>query len=463
MRRALLQTVLLAALSVRCSLLYPIDDLRDGAAEAVGGLRTAVVVVRSPGRGLPSPDPQNVREAVFMETSSFLQEASYGRAWLEGDVLGPIDVALPAVPCAREAVAAAAADGLRRSGYDLEGYRPILYLHADLDCPAPLAWDAEAGRGWLRTGLPDAAWGHLLGHLLGLGHAGTLDCGAATLQPIGACASNDTNDVFDVMGAGTEEPPSEGYAWGHPSARAKEKLGWFGDGRGIQEISEDGDYALEALETPSTGDKALHVARPLAGDAQHFELELRVSIGFDTTDANAGDRRTGVVIHLVSGGASMLLDSTPESAVGQSDWSDAAWIAGDTFVDHESGLSIGVGSIEGTRAEVEVRYGTADPTWSAAPVSEAVRAWPTTVHSRGLINVDFDASNTRTASDWIGLYALDGQGGASPIWIGATRGRSSGRLLAQAPDRAGTYEFRYYRGLGETERVVNSNPIRISR
>lgn len=185
-------------------------------------------------------------QAEVAAADDFVRRSSFGRSSLRADVTpvvtgfvvpercfegGNEDIGLGEVARAGRS----AAVGL---GYDLRAYDRFAYVFPDAVC----------GRGGLGSGRDVLLAGtdgvgslglvHELGHTFRLPHAGRSTCAT--------CAIREYGDRVSVMGQGSLDFSS----W------EKSLLGWIGS---VRRASRNGTYAIEPVDTPSTGAQALLV------------------------------------------------------------------------------------------------------------------------------------------------------------------------------------------------------------
>ena len=220
-----------------------------------------------------------------------------------------------------EIEAAAVADGFVRSNYDA-----VIYMSNVAGCNA-----SHKGNGviFAAATTPTAwtAYAHELGHHLGLGHGGRLDCTDANGDRVsygGNCTYQEYGDGYSMMGW-------DG-GFGHFSAGDKLRLGTWELDQDVVEAGTTGTYEIASVTTPACGlPRGLRVATetnpglkrggsfsPLWGSAYDDEkwlyVEYRVAEGFNENTQSVAGRYGSVIVHAGVGlqhyQASFLLDMT---------------------------------------------------------------------------------------------------------------------------------------------------------
>lgn len=232
---------------------------------------------------------------------------------------------------------------------------------------------------------------HEAGHGLGLRHAASRDFGSEPLGALGVAGTISTyGDNFDTMGY---------WNLGHYSGYQKQALGWWGSGSQIQTVQSSGTYTIAPAELGAGGVQALKVQRGTGNNAWLW-LESRQKLGlFDT--ALPSQVFSGVLIHYddgTSGGMTHLLDYSSGSA----NWNGPALVAGSTWTDPYTNLSIQVLSAGPNGATVNINYGAAPcsqltPTFTVSPTSASVTSGQSATYSVTLKNND---STSCTASSF---------------------------------------------------------------
>jgi len=189
-------------------------------------------------------------------------------------------------------------------------------------------------------------------HNYGLQHSGTLNCPGIPFpdEPATLCTHNEYGDRYDAMGSGCY----------HLNAWHKLYQRWFGGCNGVS-TSSSGTFYLHPIETPCNGVQVLRVAFPggrtrliQATTLTSYYLELRTNIGFDSNLPTPQ-----VMIH--AGGAPVLPNQT--GVAGLRTWllnvgtpPTPGLVAGQSFTDAATGLTITAVSVDATRATISIDY-----------------------------------------------------------------------------------------------------------
>jgi hypothetical protein len=235
-----------------------------GATTMLGEQRVLVILVTWG----PQPFAQDtVREIVFDETSEFIREASYGKAWLAGDVT-PWLRALPSQPeCNTRLISRTARQAAADAGYTIASYTRFVFVLPRIDCPFSGLGSGE--EAFLNGSLWRMIVAHELGHTYGLGHANTWEC----LN--GACFPREYGNPYSVMGNGD----------GHYTAYEKNFLGWLPN----LATAASGDIDLYRLEPAEPGAQGLKITTA----RDEYWLEYRG----ETRDTNGGRHPGGVLVN----------------------------------------------------------------------------------------------------------------------------------------------------------------------
>ncbi len=181
--------------------------------------------------------------------------------------------------------------------------------------------------------------GHEIGHNLGNDHATFTSC---TTYPVNGsgCTIEEYNDSYDIMG--------NRYA-GHFNAVHKDNLGWFNSSN-IINVTSDGTYSIEPLETATNGIKALKMQR---GPNDYLYLEYRQPIGYDAVFPSPySNVYSGASLHILQNpGRSILID--PSAPIS---YSNPALLPGQIFTDPASGNVITVNSATSSALSVTVDH-----------------------------------------------------------------------------------------------------------
>lgn len=249
-----------------------------GATTMLGEQRVLVVLVTWG----PEPYvPETVRGVVFDETSAFMREASYGKAWLAGDVTPWLHALSVKPECNLRQISRAGREAAAAAGYTITSYTRFVFVFPRIDCPFSGLGSGE--EAFLNGALWRMLVAHELGHTYGLPHANTWECSA------GACSPREYGNPYSVMGNGD----------GHYSSFEKSFLGWLPNAA----RAATGTIELFRLESPAAGSQALR----LTTARNEYWFEYRG----ETRDRNGGVHLGGV---LVNAGANPWapVDAIPE-------------------------------------------------------------------------------------------------------------------------------------------------------
>lgn len=368
-----------------------------------GQQNAAVLLVNFPTVSLPSNVTNaSMYNAFFGSTGRSLdrywRESSYGKAWLSGNVFGPVTLD-KTYACSdynnMRSAAIAAADGM----VNFAGYTRVFIVFPDpggcgwaglgtLGCTSLSSNDGSfmASTSWLVAnymGSQDSAAmlaAHEAGHNLGLHHSATRDFGAEAVGPLGAAGTLDEyGDPFNVMGTWGN--------FGQYTAQHKAMIGWL-SGSNVLTTEASGTYAVQSLSQSSAGLQGVKIRRGTGNNAWLW-VEYRGRNGeFD--NSLGAEASNGAVIHLedsTTGTKSHLLDFTP----GTSSFGDGA-LAG-TWTDPYSNLSLTVSGGGSSALNVGVSYGSvpctrANPTVTVTPPNPSVAAGSSTNYSVSITNRD---------------------------------------------------------------------------
>jgi hypothetical protein len=219
---------------------------------------------------------------------------------------------------------------------------------------------------WLNGSFGAGVTAHELGHNYGTFHANFWDTTDNT--SIGAGKTVEYGNPFDVMG--------RGGASAHFNAWFKTRLNWL-LASDVQTVTQSGVYRIMAHDNPNShGLRALKIVK----DSNiNYWVEFRQQFTSNSRTMN------GVLINwgYNKNTQSNLIDTTPGSATGNSDASDAALAIGQTFVDEQAGIQIKPLRKVGTSPEsidVEIRIGNAPPP-TPTPVPPTPTPTPELTHT----------------------------------------------------------------------------------
>jgi hypothetical protein len=367
-----------------------------------GNLRVVVLLYTSIGQPAPTitvNDLQNVMD----EVKNYFSEASYGKVSLSGkeDPPSVVDVFEVDQKCNVVKVLGyfrcvwntAMLQGIPISSYDrIIHVRPLSDADGLSEIPGDCKWYHEIFSSCLGNNIVInsnqnhhrmvGAIAHELGHTFGMYHASAIDCGDRVLtdvsKPMGSyCVHYEYGDNYDAMGN-----PKPTLRSGHYDAPHKEFLGWFepSNVKNLYFGTQNGDYALEPLETATNGLKVLkiHIGKDRSVT---LYVEFRQPIGFDAVFSSfsdpASDVYNGATLHVVdrikmlqflntafgikglSGSDTFIIDPTPDGSLGRPSgtpypFHQSVLKKGDSFTDPMTGITLKVKDVTPSLLTVSV-------------------------------------------------------------------------------------------------------------
>jgi M6 family metalloprotease-like protein len=334
-----------------------------------GQHRVLVVMVNFQDKQTQPFTREQAQMVMFGTTSDFYREASYGQAWLTGDVYGWFTIPVSFNTCDTTAIANYASQAATAAGANLSAYDHLVYAFPQNAC----SWQGRGSVG----GSPSQAWvnewfelgivGHELGHNFGLYHSRSMDCGASSMAS--NCTVSEYGDLFDLMG---------GADSAHFNLFQKERLGWVNNGTNapITTVSASGTYWVDPFENGTLTPKGLKILKStdaVTGTKTWYYIERRIPTGFDSFLSGNANIANGVIIRTgsdASGQDTYLLDMTP----GTASWYDPALTVGQSFTDADAGLTITTLSADATGVLIDISIAgqpcvRANPTLTMGPSS----------------------------------------------------------------------------------------------
>ena len=244
------------------------------------------------------------------------------------------------------------------------GWVPSSYTALVVFVSTPTLSDGAYGAGWSYNGtsgrvimplpasLTRSVLTHEFGHVLGLMHANSLECGSGA-QDVAtnsdgsftdfSCGIREYGDTLDLMGAShASQPVISSTLW---------DFGGFGTGREIRDVGKAGSsnsYTLSAWAgTDEIG--AVKFTDPVSGEV--YYLELRLPVGYDGAYAVNGNR--GVKIVQQFGAGSLVLMPNSRRFAGYYS-QNHSWQAGQAFTTH-AGTTVSIDWISDSAAGVTIQ------------------------------------------------------------------------------------------------------------
>jgi hypothetical protein len=286
--------------------------------------------------------------------ANFYSDASYGQQLLNVTVTPSWVTMNLAASCSSFTNIGTAADAAALalgSSYNPSNYNFVVYLFPSQSC------------GWLGlayVGFPHKAWingtgafttqvvSHEMGHNFGLLHAGSINCGAASIG--GSCSVAEYGDPFDTMG--------NQHAM-HFNARQKSILNWIPAASVKTHTSGSASYTLTPIETAGGSTYAIKI--PTSSSSRTYWIEYRQPLGFDSPSNPAAN------FSWPNNGAQIRVSSPFEFSAGSDDteivdmatvtpgnFADAALLVGQNYLDSTYGINITVTGASASALTVNV-------------------------------------------------------------------------------------------------------------
>lgn len=255
--------------------------------DTLGEQKTIVILVKTKDMMEIVSQPEVFEEVIFNlpnGVNAFMKKASRGKTWLSGEVVGWYELE-QTLGCDQEKLekwAIEAAD----PEVDFTAFQRIVVLFPQTLSPCFPAGTSTIGRktyqtqdGPVRASLCLLPWegyisaqsmkpGFLLGggtlchellHSLGVWHANSYNCGAASLAAADSCRAAEYGDPFSISGDGERAT--------YPSALHQYALSWFGEGE-VATATQSAEFHLYPLSSSLLG---------LSGDGKDC-LALRIPL-----------------------------------------------------------------------------------------------------------------------------------------------------------------------------------------
>ncbi len=232
---------------------------------------------------------EDIQALVFTNLNAYLREASYGQAWLQGDVTPWYDLSKPVTEYnSQRGMKELIRDSIRLADpdYDLTKYALVMIVHSGDDAyrsrnsrdmrsfATSDPTDIRTSGGGMRAPVAVLAELDPMGPFA---HELLYAWGIPVLWQRTSNGAQDLVGEWCVMGHGYWG--GNGTMPSHPCGWTKIKLGWI-NGTRINEVAigETATIRLDRLETPSSG---IQLIKLPVTDKVYYLVELRSRIGFD--------------------------------------------------------------------------------------------------------------------------------------------------------------------------------------
>jgi hypothetical protein len=388
---------------------------------AVSGDQKTLVMVTNFTDATVSCAPGTIQNLLFTDPANqsvdmLYREMSLNQVSFSGIVAGPFSIDYStASACNTSAWADAADAAAKASGIDLTQYaRKVYVLPSNNSC-------GYSGLGQV-GGIPSRAWvfrcdvadayGHELGHNLGMGHAATL--------------SYEYGDSSDLMGA-------SGVGLRQINGPHREQMGWLPSDK-IKLIAQGGNYDLAPIEVDpasAVAPQTVKIAKP--DTAEYYYLSYRQPLGFDGSLTSGLVR--GIAVHRYSGNGSAAKTYLLQTLAD-----------GQSFVDTVNGITVTqISHAAGyVTFNVQLNSGTcapATPSVSFSPADQSSSAGTTLNYTVSVTNRDsascaqsvFSLANTLPAG-WLAAFSPN-----SLVLAPGVTGTATLAVTSAASAAAGTY------------------------
>ena len=284
--------------------------------------------------------------------AGYFSEVSYGGQQLNVTVTSTWVTMSLAASCSYPSIATAANTAAQKlnPAYNAANYNFVVYL---------FPWQQSCGwSGLAYVGSPHQSFingtnafktqvvTHEMGHNFGLYHAGSLNCGSATIG--GSCTAAEYGDPWDTMGNQRAM---------HYNAAQKLTLGWIGSTTVKTHSSGSASYTISPLENGGAATYAVKI--PTSNASRTYWLEYRQPIGYDAPLSaypnNGVQVRVTDPFEWASGSDDTeILDMTPATS---GNFTDSALVVGQSFLDSTYGVNIIVTGASASAVTVSVTKG----------------------------------------------------------------------------------------------------------
>ena len=301
--------------------------------------------------------------------AKFFSEVSYGSQQLNVTVTSTWVTMSLSATCSYPSIASAANTAAQKlsAAYTASNYNFVVYV---------FPWQQSCGwSGLAYVGSPHQSFingtnafktqvvTHEMGHNFGLYHAGSLNCGAASIG--GSCTAAEYGDPWDTMGNQRAM---------HYNAAQKLGLGWISSATVKTHSSGSANYTISPLENGGAATYAVKI--PTSNTSRTYWLEYRQPIGFDAPISaypnNGVQVRVTDPFEWASGSDDTeILDMKPGTP---GNFTDSALVVGQSFLDSTYGVNIIVTGATASAVTVSVTKGgtlTATTTTAASSLNPA--------------------------------------------------------------------------------------------
>ena len=313
-------------------------ELKSGLAQNAAITNSVLVILANFNNTAPpsytAAQAQQVMVTNSGSVANYYNEVSYGQQLLNVTVTSGWVAMNLAATCDYNSIgsAANAAALAANPAYNAANYNFVVYLFPAQSC------------GWLGlayVGFPHLAWingtgafstgtiAHEMGHNFGLLHAGSLNCGSASIG--GTCNVAEYGDPWDTMGNQRAM---------HFNAAQKSLLNWIPSSSVKTHTSGSASYTLNPIESPGGSVYAIKI--PTAKASRTYWVEFRQPLGFDAPLAsypnNGAQIRVASPFEWSSGvDDTEIVDMTPGTP---GTFTDSALLVGQSYVDSTYGINI---------------------------------------------------------------------------------------------------------------------------
>ena len=406
-----------------------VPELADRAARAKAevpshGSRPTLVVLVGLSDLSQAITAEQARAAIFTgsdSVSAFFGQQSGGVSRLvgiqrgDGDVVGPVGLAVAGRGCDEDAIADAADAAATANGFSPARYQQIVYVLPRIpDCTWAGLGQLPGRRTWTNGYLDTGVIAHEVGHNRGNHHAASLRCADASGQPTtlsGSCHTSEYGDPFDVMGL---------QARLMSSFHRVQNGDLPDDARRVATAS--ATYPLSSANAGS-GARLLLVPRKSPGQpvSEWYALERRSPLAPFDTFAIADPVSTGVTVRLVRAVSgtdqTRLLDMSPDTETVL----DAPLQPNRSFDDPQLPIQLRVtADNEGVEVTMPVLVDDVAPQFLGTPrvvtsAGRAVLSWPEAIDDERLARYEIERGGTIVGSTTALTYT---DAVAGPVVIG---------------------------------------------